>query len=74
MLFVRAKAQRPGTFGRIGTVIGRFGINISQVSVSGVTEAGHEVMGLALDAPITPEQVVELVREADLFDARRVEL
>jgi D-3-phosphoglycerate dehydrogenase len=74
MLFVRAKAQVPGTFGRIGTVIGRFGINISQVSVSGVTAAGHEVMGLALDAPISPEQVIELVREADLYDARRVEL
>jgi len=44
------------------------------VSVSGVTAAGHEVMGLALDAPITPPQVAELVREADLYDARRVEL
>jgi D-3-phosphoglycerate dehydrogenase len=74
MVFLRAKGQVPGTFGRIGSVIGRFGINISQVSVSGVTPAGHEVMGLALDAPISAEQVAELVREADLYDARRVQL
>jgi hypothetical protein len=41
MLFVRARAQIPGTFGKIGAKIGEYGINISQVSV-GVTGPGSE--------------------------------
>jgi len=74
MLFVRARAQIPGTFGRIGAAIGEFGINIGQVSV-GVTGPGsHEVMGLALDGPISDEQVAAVVKQADLLDGRRVQL
>jgi D-3-phosphoglycerate dehydrogenase len=74
MVFVRAAAQVPGTFGKIGAKIGEFGINIAQVSV-GKTEVGQpEVMGLALDAPISEEQVAELVAAAGLLDARRAEL
>jgi D-3-phosphoglycerate dehydrogenase len=74
MIFVRAAAQVPGTFGKIGAKIGEFGINIAQVSV-GKTEQGRpEVMGLALDAPISDGQVAELVAAAGLLDAKRVEL
>jgi D-3-phosphoglycerate dehydrogenase len=74
MLFVRARAQVPGVFGRIGTKIGEFGLNINQVAV-GVSGPGeHEVMGLALAGPISDEQVAELVADADLFDGRRVRL
>ena len=74
MLFVRAKAQVPGTFGRIGLKIGEFGININQVSVGAAGEAQHEVMGLALSGPLTPEQVEEVRRSADLHDAKPVYL
>jgi D-3-phosphoglycerate dehydrogenase / 2-oxoglutarate reductase len=74
MLFVRARAQIPGTFGKIGAKIGEYGINISQVSV-GVTGPGdHEVMGMALDAPISDEQVADVVAHAGLLDGRRVRL
>jgi len=74
MLFVRARAQVPGTFGRIGTKIGEFGINIGQVSV-GVTGPGeHEVMGLALDGPIDDEQIAQVVEYAGLLDGKRVRL
>jgi D-3-phosphoglycerate dehydrogenase len=74
MLFVRARAQIPGTFGKIGAKIGEYGINISQVSV-GVTGRGqHEVMGLALDAAISDEQVAAVVAHAGLLDGRRVGL
>ncbi|NLG65106.1 MAG: phosphoglycerate dehydrogenase [Actinobacteria bacterium] len=72
MLFVRAKAQVPGTFGKIGAKMGEFGININQVSVGEAGDAAHEVMGLALDAPISAEQVAEVVEAAGLVDARRV--
>jgi D-3-phosphoglycerate dehydrogenase len=74
MVFVRAKAQVPGTFGKIGSRIGEFGINISQVSVGNTAPGQPEVMGLALDAPISTQQVAELVDAADLLDAKRVVL
>ena len=74
MLFVRAKAQIPGTFGRIGDKIGEFGINIAQVSVGKAAKGGPEVMGLALDGPISAEQVAEVVKAAGLIDGKRVRL
>ena len=74
MLFVRAAAQVPGTFGKIGAKIGEFGINIAQVSVGKTEEGQPEVMGLALDAPISDAQVAELVAAAGLLDAKRVAL
>jgi D-3-phosphoglycerate dehydrogenase len=74
MLFVRARAQVPGTFGKIGALIGQSGININQVSV-GVTGPGeHEVMGLALGGPLGDELVAEIVAHADLIDGRVVRL
>jgi D-3-phosphoglycerate dehydrogenase / 2-oxoglutarate reductase len=74
MLFVRAKAQIPGTFGKIGGKMGEFGINISQVSV-GTSQPGQpEVMGLTVDAPVSDEQVAQIVEAAGLLDARRVTL
>lgn len=74
MLFVRARAQVPGTFGRIGTKIGEFGLNINQVAVGVSGPGGHEVMGLALGGPISKEQVEELVAFAELYDGKRVRL
>jgi len=74
MVFVRARPQVPGTFGKIGSTIGRFGINISQVSVGKAPPGQPEAMGLALDAPITAEQVAELVEVANLYDAKRARL
>jgi len=74
MLFVRAKAQVPGTFGKIGAKIGEYGINIAQVSVGRAAAGGPEVMGLALDAPISAEQVAEVVQAAGLLDGKRVKL
>jgi D-3-phosphoglycerate dehydrogenase / 2-oxoglutarate reductase len=74
MLFVRARAQVPGTFGKIGALIGAAGININQVSV-GVTGPGeHEVMALALGGPIDDALVAEIVARADLVDGRHVRL
>jgi D-3-phosphoglycerate dehydrogenase / 2-oxoglutarate reductase len=74
MVFVRAKAQVPGTFGKLGAKMGEFGINISQVSVGTSLPGQPEVMGLAIDAPITDAQLAQIVEAAGLLDARRVEL
>ena len=52
MIFVRAQSPAPGTFGTIGTLLGGFGVNVSQVSVAKAGEGEPDVMGLALDAPV----------------------
>jgi D-3-phosphoglycerate dehydrogenase len=74
MIFVRARAQVPGTFGKIGAKVGEFGVNIAQVSVGTTTKGRPEVMGLALDAPMSDEQIAQVVEAAGLLDAKRVRL
>ncbi len=74
MMFVRAKAQVPGTFGKIGSKMGEFGINISQVSVGRAKKGQPEIMGLAIDAPIGDEQLAQVVAAAGLMDAKLVNL
>jgi D-3-phosphoglycerate dehydrogenase len=74
MVFVRARAQIPGTFGKIGVKMGEFGINISQVTVGTTKPSEPEVMGLAIDAPISDEQLADIVAKAGLLDARHVRL
>ena len=74
MAFVRTRAQVPGTFGKIGNKMGDFGINISQVAVGKSKKGEPEVMGLAIDAPVSDAQLDEIVGAAGLLDAKRVEL
>ena len=74
MVFVRARAQVPGTFGKIGSKMGEFGVNISQVAVGKAKKGQPEVMGLAIDVQVSDAQLDEIVTAADLLDAKRVEL
>jgi D-3-phosphoglycerate dehydrogenase len=74
MIFLRAKAQVPGTFGRIGTKMGEFGINISQVTVAPSLPGEPEVMGLAVSDAISDAQLAEVIAAAGLLDAKRVTL
>jgi D-3-phosphoglycerate dehydrogenase len=74
MVFVRSTAPAPGTFGRIGSKLGEFGINVSQVSVGRAQPGQPDVMGLALDGPISDEQLADIVAAAGLLDARHVRL
>jgi len=74
MVFLRAPAQVPGTFGKIGTKMGEFGINISQVTVAPSRPGEPEVMGLAVSAPVSDDQLAQIVAAAELLDAKRVTL
>jgi len=74
MVFLRATAQVPGTFGKIGTKMGEFGVNISQVTVAPSLPGEPEVMGLAISDPITDAQLAEIIAAAGLLDAKRVTL
>ena len=61
MLFLRYP-DRPGMIGRVGTVIGRHGINISVFRVSPTEDAGA-VMVVVMDVEVTDAMVDELKRE-----------
>lgn len=74
MLFLRQEVHPPGTFGRIGVKVGEYGINISQVTVGATGIDNTEVMGLALDRPITAEQTDDIMTAVGLEGLRRVVL
>ena len=52
--------DRPGMIGRVGTVLGSSGINISGLSVGRRAIDGVAGMGLSLDSPLTPEMIEQL--------------
>lgn len=52
--------DRPGMIGRVGTVLGANGINISGLQVGHAAIEGTSAMGLNLDCPLTEEMIREL--------------
>jgi len=60
-LLVTLHHDVPGIIGRVGTILGNAGINISAMSVSRRDAAGSAVMILATDTPV-PSDVVAAVR------------
>ncbi|MGA1658062.1 MAG: phosphoglycerate dehydrogenase [Ilumatobacteraceae bacterium] len=60
MLIVR-NDDRPGVIGRVGTVLGEAGVNIDNMDVGKMPEAGSAMMVIATATP-TPEAVVDQLR------------
>ena len=60
MLIVR-NDDRPGVIGRVGTVLGEAGVNIDNMDVGKMPEAGSAMMVIATATP-TPESVVDQLR------------
>ncbi|MGA1147828.1 MAG: phosphoglycerate dehydrogenase [Ilumatobacteraceae bacterium] len=60
MLIVR-NDDRPGVIGRVGTVLGEAGVNIDNMDVGKIPEAGSAMMMIATATP-TPESVVDQLR------------
>lgn len=56
--------DRPGVIGRVGTVLGNAGVNISNMAVGRDPEGAHALMGLNLDS--APDEVtLEELRNSD---------
>jgi D-3-phosphoglycerate dehydrogenase len=73
MLFVW-NADRPGMIGRVGTILGRHGVNIANMHVGRRDAGGTAVMVLTLDSP-APAQVVREIAETDgIARARSIRL
>lgn len=73
MLVVRNE-DRPGMIGAVGTILGRAGVNISDMNV-GKNPAGEAaLMVLTLGSPVPPDVVSELEAEPGILAARPIEL
>ena len=63
--------DKPGSIGRVGTLMGQRGLNISSMSVSpSPTKHGDALMLLGVDRPLTPDELVQ-VRALDGIEAAR---
>jgi D-3-phosphoglycerate dehydrogenase len=72
MLLVR-NDDVPGVIGRVGTAIGDLGINISDMAV-GRNQGGQAMMGLSLDAAISPEGIEQLAKLDGVAAIRFIDL
>jgi len=66
--------DRPGIIGIVGTLLGQKGINIANMQVARRAEGGEALMGLAVDSQIPEGILKEIVRNADLREARLIVL
>ncbi len=73
MLFLRYE-DLPGVGGKLGTMLGEWGVNIGNMSVGRGAVERHAVMALTLDQPLTDEQLGELVDRCGLDVGKSVEL
>ncbi len=66
--------DRPGMIGRVGTILGRHGVNIAGMHLGRESPGGVAVMVLTLDDPV-PAAAVEEIRAVDgIYDVRVAQL
>jgi D-3-phosphoglycerate dehydrogenase len=63
-----------GIGGKVGTLLGKWRVNIAHMSVGRGRRGDEAVMALTLDQPLTAAQAAELVLRCGLLYARSVEL
>jgi D-3-phosphoglycerate dehydrogenase / 2-oxoglutarate reductase len=66
--------DRPGIIGIVGTLLGKAGVNIANMQVGRRAQGGEALMGLAVDSPIPEDILGEIVRRAELRNARLIVL
>ena len=73
-VLVTHNSDVPGVIGRVGTILGEHGVNISRFHL-GRRERGGEAMAvIETDAPVSDETLAELRSLEQLISARRIEL
>lgn len=73
MAFLRY-VDAPGIGGKLGTLLGEWGVNIAHMSVGRGKRGNESVMALTLDDVLRQEQADELAAKCGLLYARAVEL
>ena len=73
MAFLRY-VDAPGIGGKVGTLLGEWGVNIGHMSVGRGKLGDEAVMALTLDESLTAEQIARLVADCGLEYAHTTEL
>jgi len=66
--------DRPGMVGAVGTLMGEFGVNISFMNVGRHEKRGVALMVLALDEPLTAEQIARVKEIPDILGVKLARL
>lgn len=66
--------DKPGVIGRVGTFLGRNGINIAGMQVGRRSAGGEAIMALQIDEQVSPELLEQLARLEGILTARFVHL
>lgn len=66
--------DRPGVVGRIGTILGRAGVNIAAMQVSRRSAGGEALMALTVDSAVPAELLHEAARDIGATAASAVDL
>ncbi|GMU41747.1 MAG: D-3-phosphoglycerate dehydrogenase [Chloroflexota bacterium] len=67
--------DRPGQIGKVGTMLGEWGVNISSMSVSPSPKgAERALMILGIGSPLTPEQMDAVAKFDGIFSVRQIRL
>ena len=66
--------DRPGMIGAIGTLLGKFDVNISFMNVGRHEKRGTALMVLTLDEPLSPEQLDEVRKVPGILSAKLARL
>jgi len=66
--------DRPGIVGHLGSLLGRYGVNIANMSLTRDEAGGHALTVLNLDSPPPPAMLKELESDPDISDVNAVSL
>jgi len=66
--------DRPGLIGKIGTYLGKKGVNIGNMSLGRRAKAGEAMVVFSLDTPIDEETLCELGKEVDAHYIKAVHM
>ena len=69
-LLVVRNLDKPGIVGKVGSILGQFGVNIANMSLSRSEGSESALTILELDEEPAPEVIEQLVADADIQEAR----
>ena len=66
--------DRPGMIGRIGSLLGEWGVNVNSMSSVPGSVEGRALMALGIGRALTAEERVEIAATEDIFTVRLIDL
>ncbi|HVF56961.1 MAG TPA: phosphoglycerate dehydrogenase [Pyrinomonadaceae bacterium] len=73
-MLVTRSSDVPGVIGRVGTILGEHGVNVSHFHLGRHEEGGEAIAVIQTDAPVDSETLSELRSFEQVISARRIEL